>query len=82
MALRYLRLTLLGAFFVATAYGIYHFPAAPIRYVDGEYRDKRGRIHTREDFECLHLWGRVFFTTGMAAIVSFAAHEYAKRWSR
>ena len=65
----------LFAVFVAVfAYGLYRFPDAPIRYVDGLYVGKFGGIHSREEFERFRLWELVFF--GTCATMSAVAYRY------
>jgi hypothetical protein len=77
--LRWLARVLFGALVVVMAYGVYNFPAAPIRYAEGRYVDKSGRIHSREDFERLHLWERVFIASWIASAVSAMSYQYTKR---
>lgn len=72
-------LTLFAVMVVVMTYGLYYFPAAPIRYVEGRFIDKRGEVHSREDFERLRIWERVFIASSAASIVSAALHQYAKR---
>ena len=79
---RYIALVLFGALVVVMAYGFYYFPAAPIRHVDGQYVDKHGGIHSREDFEHLRVWERVFIASWMASAVSTVSYQYAKRRNR
>jgi len=77
--LRYVALVVFGALVVVMGYGLYYFPDAPIRYVDGQYVDKRGRIHTKADFEFVRVWERVFIASWVASAVSAVSYQYAKR---
>ena len=77
--LRYVALALFGALVIVMAYGLYYYPAAPIQYVDGQYVDKRGRIHSRADFERLRVWERVFIASWVASVASAVSYQYAKR---
>jgi hypothetical protein len=58
-------------------YGLYYFPAAPIRYVDRQYVDKQGGFHTRSDYERLRTWERVLLSSWIAAAVSTGLYLYA-----
>jgi hypothetical protein len=80
--LRYVALVLLGVLVVVMAYGFYNFPAAPIRYVDGQYVDKQGRIQSRADFERVRTWERVFVASWSASMVSALSYQYTKRRDR
>ena len=77
--LRYLALVTVVALVVVMGYGLYYFPAAPIRYVDGQYLDKRGGIHTRSDYERLRVWERVLIGSWIASALSAASYQYARR---
>jgi hypothetical protein len=63
--LRYLAVAMFGALLVVMAYGLYYFPAAPIRYVDGQYVDKRGGVHTRSDYERLRVGSECLSARGL-----------------
>ena len=78
--LQYLAVAMFGALLVVMAYGLYYVPpAAPIRYVDGQYVDKRGGVHTRSGYERLRVWERVSIGSWVAAAVSAASYQFAKR---
>lgn len=81
-ALRYVSMVLFGALVVVMAYGFYTFPAAPIRYVHRQYVDKRGQIHTRDEFERLHVWERIFVASWIASAISGVSYQYVKRQQR
>ena len=70
---------LFGVFLVVFAYGLYRFPDAPIRQVGGQYVGKYSAIHSREDFEQLRIWERVYITTFAATFVSAVLLRFGKR---
>jgi hypothetical protein len=80
--LRYLAILLFGVLVAVMSYGLYYFPAAPIRYVDGQYLDKRGQTHSREEFEHLHAWERIFIAAWIASGGGAVAFQVAKRRAR
>jgi hypothetical protein len=65
--LGYVALSLWVVLVMVMAYGMYRFPAAPFRLADGQYIDKRGQIHSREDFESLRTWEGIYITSWVAA---------------
>jgi hypothetical protein len=65
--LGYVALSLWIVLVIVMAYGTYRFPAAPFRLVDGQYIDKRGQTHSREDFERLRTWEGIYITSWVAA---------------
>jgi len=77
--LRYAAVAVFGASISMMAYGLYHYPAAPIRYVDGQYLDKRGRIHSRAEFEHFRFWEKAFFASWGASAVAALSYQYATR---
>ena len=79
--LRYLALSLFSVLVIVMAYGLY-YPAAPIRDVNGQYIDKRGQTHSREEFERLHTWERAFVGSWIASAGSAVAFQLAKRRAR
>ena len=80
--LQRLAVSLFVIFMVVMAYGIYYFPAAPIRAVDGQFIDKRGQTHSRQEFERLRTWERVYIGTWIAMFAATVASQLAKRRSR
>jgi hypothetical protein len=77
--LRYVASVLFGVLVIVMGYGLYWFPAAPIRYVNGQYVDKRGEIHARLEFGRMRIWERVFVGSWIASAASGAAYQFAKR---
>jgi hypothetical protein len=77
--LRHAALTLFGVLVLVMAYGLYWFPAAPLRYQNGQYVDKRGGVHARSEFERVRIWERVLIGSWIASAGSAAAYELVKR---
>jgi len=77
--LRYTALTLFAVLVLVMGYGQYQFPAAPIRYQDGQYVDKFGGVHDRSDFERLRVWERIFVGSWIASAGSAAAYQFVRR---
>ena len=80
--LSYLAWSLCAAFVIVMAYGIYYFPAAPFRDVDGQYIDKRGQAHSRAELEHLQTWERVYVAAWIAMAGVGVAAQVAKRRAR
>ena len=55
---------------VPTGYGIYRFPAGPIRAVGGGDVDKLGGLHSRDEFELLRIWERTCLEVRLAGLVA------------
>jgi hypothetical protein len=74
---------LLGVLIVVMAYGMYAFPAAPFHHVGGSlYADKRGRVHTRDEFDQLQAWERILIASWLASAVSGASYQYSRRHTK
>jgi hypothetical protein len=77
--LRYVTWSLFSVLGIVMAYGFYRFPAAPFHYVNGHYVDKRGGTHSRQEFEDLGRWERIFITSWVASASSAIALQLVKR---
>ena len=65
------------------AYGVVNFPANPYRpCAEGAYCDKRGRHHTKAEFEAFSHWNRLLLWSwpmGMAAIAAIQRMRSSSR---
>ena len=50
-------------------YGVYNFPDAPIRQTEGGYAGKRGKPHTKEDYEAFLRWKKTLFIVFPSALL-------------
>lgn len=74
---------LLGVLIVVMAYGMYAFPAAPFHHIGGNlYVDKRGQVHTRDEFDRLQVWERILVASWIASAVSAVSYHYARRHTK
>lgn len=80
--LKWVAVMLFALLILVMAYGFYSYPVAPIRYVDGQYVDKRGSHHSIEEFERFRVWERVFIASWVGSAASAAALQYARRRHR